>query len=380
MKIGILTLVPYDNYGGILQGYALQTILERRGHEAIILRTKLYNWVPFRRRILRIIWWIKDRYIHKKAGVSCLIPGTYLDYRVKRIKPFIDKHIHFSREFSSTKDLYRYQQDEKYDCFVVGSDQTWRPSLSPDLYHMFCDFLPEESNKKRIAYAASFGVDKNEFNDEQLNKCRSLLRRFKAVSVREESGISLCRDLFGVNAKHVLDPTMLLDKDDYLALINGYKPINENVDLMQYIFFFNHEENDIIAKTSDLLGLEPVNLMTRYFLNQVTDKTMLPDAQLMPVEEWISAYSRAKFVLTDSFHGTVFCIIFNRPFLCVSPVAVARFKSLLSVYGLEDRLVMRVSEVTEELLSKPIDWERVNRKRQELKTYSLDFLNQSLSM
>ena len=379
MKLGILTLVPYDNYGGILQGYALQTVLERMGHDVTIMRTKLYNWVSLKNKILRFVWWVKDRYVKRKAGISCLVPGTYLDYRVARIKPFIDKHIHFTREFSSTRDLYRFQDKSQYDGFVVGSDQTWRPCLSPDLYHMFCDFLPASSHKLRIAYAASFGVDTNEFSDVQLGICKPLIKKFQAISVREESGVKLCKDMFGVEAKHVLDPTMLLNKEDYLELIKDYRPQNEHVELMQYMFFFNHEENAIIAKTSSLLNMKPVNLMTKYFLNQVQDKSQLPDAQFLPVEEWISAYSRAKFVLTDSFHGTVFCIIFNVPFLCVSPVAIARFKSLLKVYGLEDRLVMKESEVTKDLLEKPIDWEKVNSVREVLKKQSLDFLKKSLS-
>lgn len=244
---------------------------------------------------------------------------------------------------------------------------------------MFCDFLPADSPKLRIAYAASFGVDKNEFTDIQQKTCQELIKRFKAISVREESGVKLCHEMFNVHAEHVLDPTMLLDKIDYLNLIKGYKPILGHTDLMQYMFFFNHEENAIINKVSKLLGMQPVNLMTKYFLHQVTDKSQLPDAQFLPVEEWISAYSKAKFVLTDSFHGTVFCLIFNVPFLCVSPVAIARFKSLLRVYGLEDRLVMKVSDVTKELIYKSIDWERVNRIREDLKKQSLNYLKQALS-
>ena len=379
MKLGILTLVPYDNYGGILQGYALQTVLERMGHDVTILRTKLYNWISLKDKVIRFVYWFKDRYVLRKPGVSCLIPGTYLDYRVERIKPFIAKNIHFTREFTSTKDLYQFQEDEHYDGFVVGSDQTWRPSLSPDLYHMFCDFLPVDSKKLRIAYAASFGVDTNDFKPEQQLKCKELIKRFDAISVREESGVDLCEELFDVHAEHVLDPTMLLDKEDYLSLIRNYKPIFEHTDLVQYMFFFKHEENAIINKVSELLNSKPVNLMTKYFLNQVTDKSQLPDAQFLPVEEWLSAYNKAKFVLTDSFHGTVFCIIFNVPFLCVSPVAIARFKSLLKIYGLEDRLVMKESEITKKLLEKPIDWDRVNQIRENLKKRSLEYLKKSLS-
>ena len=247
------------------------------------------------------------------------------------------------------------------------------------LCYMFCDFLPANSPKLRIAYAASFGVDKNEYTDKQQKTCQVLIKRFKAISVREESGVKLCREMFDVHAEHVLDPTMLLGKNDYLDLIKDYKPIHEHTDLMQYMFFFNHEENAIINKTSKLLSMQPVNLMTKYFLHQVTDKSQLPDAQFLPVEEWISAYSKAKFVLTDSFHGTVFCLIFNVPFLCVSPVAIARFKSLLKVYGLEERLVMKESEVTKELIEKPIDWEQVNRTHESLKIQSLNYLIKALS-
>ena len=145
------------------------------------------------------------------------------------------------------------------------------------------------------------------------------------------------------------------------------------------MFFFKHEENAIINKVSELLNSKPVNLMTKYFLNQVTDKSQLPDAQFLPVEEWLASYNKAKFVLTDSFHGTVFCIIFNVPFLCVSPVAIARFKSLLKIYGLEDRLVMKESEITKKLLKKPIDWDRVNQIRENLKKKSLEYLKKSLS-
>ncbi len=379
MKIGILTLVPYDNYGGILQGYALQTILQRNGHDVHILRTKLYNYRPKRTIIKDTIKWLIKYYLLKRKDVPCINIYKYLPYRVQKIQPFINKWINFTRTFRNSHDIYNFIIKEKYEGFVVGSDQVWRPCLSPDLYHMFLDFLPSTDKRKRVAYAASFGVDNNEFSNSQIKICKHLLQRFDAISVRERSGINLCKKLFDVEAVNVLDPTMLLDKEDYLSLIKNYIPINPNIQLMQYVFFFNNDENNIISKISQLLGIEPTNLMTKRFLHQVYEKNQLKDSVFCPVEEWIYAYSHSKFVITDSFHGTVFCIIFNVPFIVVSPVASTRFQSLLSTFGLEHRLVMKSEEVTSNLINEKINWNAINKKREELKEQSINFLISSLN-
>lgn len=298
---------------------------------------------------------------------------------MQKIQPFINKWINFTRTFRNSHDIYNFIIKEKYEGFVVGSDQVWRPCLSPDLYHMFLDFLPSTDKRKRVAYAASFGVDNNEFSNSQIKICKHLLQRFDAISVRERSGINLCKKLFDVEAVNVLDPTMLLDKEDYLSLIKNYIPINPNIQLMQYVFFFNNDENNIISKISQLLGIEPTNLMTKRFLHQVYEKNQLKDSVFCPVEEWIYAYSHSKFVITDSFHGTVFCIIFNVPFIVVSPVASTRFQSLLSTFGLEHRLVMKSEEVTSNLINEKINWNAINKKREELKEQSINFLISSLN-
>lgn len=378
MKIGILTLVPYDNYGGILQGYALQTTLDRMGHNAYILRTKLYNYQSQGQIIKNTVKLAIKKYILRKNNVPYINIYQYKNYIVHRISPFISNNIKFTRQFKSSEDLYKFVNEENFDAFVVGSDQTWRPNLSPDLYHMFIDFLPVEDTRKRIAYAASFGVDYNDFTSEQLNKCKPLLQLFDAVSVREKSGVRLCRDLFGVDADNVLDPTMLLDKEDYLALIKDYTPIYPDINFMQYVFFFNHEENQILAKVSNLLEMKPTNLMTKRFLDQVYRKNQIDDAVFYPVEEWIYCYSHSKFVITDSFHGTVFCLIFNVPFLVVSPEAPTRLQSLLETYGLEDRLIMKENEITKELLLSKIDWNIINQKCSQLKTQSILYLTKNL--
>lgn len=382
MKIGILTLVPYDNYGGILQGYALQTVLERLGHDVTIMNTKLYNYVPPQKRFKQQVKWLIKHYVLHKKDISAYSPyhlDKLQEYRVSDLKPFIEKNIHLTRFFrNGVGDIAKFAQDEHYDAFVVGSDQTWRPSLSPDLYHMFCDFVPAESLVKRIAYAASFGVDKVPLNQEQINHCKPLLQLFDAVAVREKSGVKICKDCFGVDAKYVLDPTLLLEKEDYFQLIDSYDPHHKNIELLQYVFFWNHEEKEIVEKVSKLFDFKPTNLFPERFLNQIKDDSELPLSKFQPLEEWLYGYSESKFVVTDSFHGTVFCIIFNVPFLVVSPDAVTRFRSLLGLFGLENRLVMHVDEVTWELIHEEIDWKRVNDKKAKLKAESIQFLKDAL--
>lgn len=384
MKVGILTLVPYDNYGGILQGYALKTMLERMGHDVTVMNTKLYNYVPPKTRFKQEVKWLIKRFILHRKDISAYSPyqlDKWKDYRVSALKPFIDKQVHLTRTFSNgVKDIANFAEQEQYDAFVVGSDQTWRPELSPDLYHLFCDFVPANSPVKRIAYAASFGVDKMPLNQEQLAYCKPLLQRFKAVTLREASGIELCNKYFGVDAKLVLDPTLLLDKSDYMQLISEYKPTHPDIRLLQYVFFWNHEERSIIDKVSSLLNSQPTNLFPEKFLGEINNESELPLAKFQPLEEWLYAYSKSEFVVTDSFHGTVFCIIFNVPFLVVSPEAVTRFKSLLGLFGLEDRLIMKAAEVTPELLNRPIDWEFVNQRRRLFKTQSIKFLQNALKV
>lgn len=382
MNIGILTLVPYDNYGGILQGYALQTVLERLGHHVIIMNTKLYNYVPFKRIFVNSIKWYILKYFFGRKDLenhSPLFIWLHQGYRVSDLKPFINKYIHLTRTFKDgTKDILNYTRKKKIDIFVVGSDQVWRPELSPDLFHMFCDFLPEKSSIKRIAYAASFGTNKLTYTPTQLKICKNLLQKFNAVGVRESSGIKICHDFFNVNAIHVLDPTLLLTKKDYVKLITNYKPIHRKIDFMQYLFWNNNTEKEIIKKVSGIIGLTPTNLFPSKFLSDVDEKKDLHNAKFLPLEEWLYGYYKSKFVITDSFHGTVFCIIFNKPFIVISPEAKTRIESLLNDFNLTDRLVYKVEDVTPELIKTKIDWESVNRILTERKNKSLNFITSNI--
>ena len=218
MRIGIYTQPLRLNYGGILQAWALQTVLMRMGHEVVT-----FDPDPFLRLSWKSLPFVYAKRIVKKLMGSK--SAIFLERHINKeyinksqyLRPFIETHIR-RKEF---KNVYELQQND-YDLLIAGSDQVWRPkyntSYGRTIYNAFFDFA-ENWNVKRIAYAASFGTDEWEYNEKQTWLCSRLASLFSAISVREISGINLCKKYLGVDATHVLDPTMLLKREDYDGII-----------------------------------------------------------------------------------------------------------------------------------------------------------------
>ena len=183
MKIGIVTLPLHTNYGGILQCYALQTVLQSMGHSVVVLEKPKYGRLFAIIKLLAICKRFLKRYVLRKNVNIFLapyeIPSQYID-------KFIRRYIHhYCKKIWSSETLSRF------DVFVVGSDQVWRPKYSRPIENAFLDFT-QGMKVKRIAYAASFGVEQCRFSKEQLSYCSTLLKQFDAVSVREDSGVRIC--------------------------------------------------------------------------------------------------------------------------------------------------------------------------------------------
>ena len=223
MKLGLFTLSLHSNYGGILQAYALQTILERMGHQVVVLNRPPH---PHRLRLLKKPFAYGKRLL-KKLFID---PKTIIHKEDRMfaesilIRQHTDRFIHRYIHNRWVIDLKDFREGE-VDGIVVGSDQIWRPvyfrSWSRDLSDAFLAFA-EKWNVKRWAYAASFGTDTWDFPEEETPRYARLMQQFLAVSVREDTGVTLCRDHLHVEAQHLLDPTLLLTADDYLALIDTY--------------------------------------------------------------------------------------------------------------------------------------------------------------
>ena len=399
MKVGILTQPLTNNYGGLLQAYALQTTLERMGHEVVILNRPM-SFVPdvandaFIPSVIRLLKNSVKFLMHKPLTKVYheLLPHQHIvANRLTEI--FIVTYHHKSPDFSSTEALAAYCCKQGIGAYVVGSDQCWRPLYSPCLPNYYLDFA-KDWNVKRISYAASFGVDHWEYSNDETRLCASLARRFDAVSVREESAIALCKDYLGVDAVHVLDPTMLLDADDYNSLIQDFDPKIFNITtahrvktiidikgkkLFCYVLNMNEQKHAFIQTISKMKGLTPVECMPKDFRAQEVFEKCPDDCTYPPVELWLQSFRDAEMIITDSFHGTVFSIIYNKPFWVLGNPdrGMARFHSLLKMYGLKDRLVC-IDDFTNIDINAPIDWTIVNARREEFKQQSLNFLKGNL--
>lgn len=221
MKIGILTLPLVDNYGGILQNYALQQTIKSLGHEPITIRSLnkhfLYRYWPL--ITTKII-------IAKLLGRNSHFPE--LPFVAKRKHKETQRFVHDM--IKSTHERYVYMPKDivgkhKLDAIVVGSDQVWRPMYNELIINMFLSFCTDDKIH-RVAYAASFGVDCWEYSKSQTKKCRELIKLFDGISVREASGIALCKKHLGCNAIEVLDPTLLLTCDKYSSICEGGSSCN----------------------------------------------------------------------------------------------------------------------------------------------------------
>lgn len=370
MRIAILTLPLRLNYGGILQAYALQTVLTRMGHDVKVVYNSPYRNERLFIQIYHALRHIVGKYILRRYKGPILDMKAYNDnYRAISInvQPFIDKYIH---KYVSEEGM-KINKESDFDAIVVGSDQVWRPCYAGKIERYFLDFA-RDWNIKRIAYAASFGVDNWEFSKKQTSRCKHLVQRFDAISVREKGGKALCRMSFDVDSMWVLDPTMLLNIKDYNELLNGCYCNYPNM-----LFCYVLDVNNVCLSLSNFISKEK-NLRIKSILRDPNlDQSCLARPS---VECWLSFFENASFVFTDSFHGCVFSIIYNKPFVVYSNKSrgEARLKSLLSMFDLENRLVDCVSSV-EKVINTPIDWFLVNKKRHEKSLISCDFLTRFLN-
>ena len=376
MRIGILTLPLHTNYGGILQAYALQTVLEKMGHEVVVFDTPNKTLLPplwkmplsFGKRTLKKILGRTDRIFveHYQNKIRPVI--------AKNILPFIDGKIHRK----VIKNFHQLSQAD-YDAIIVGSDQVWRAVyfhmwLGQDVENGYLLFA-KDWKIKRISYAASFGTSVWEYTDEQTQICKLLLKKFDAVSVRESNGVELCKKHFDIDAIQVLDPTMLISNEEYCNIFREANTPKSKGTLLNYVLDENEEICNLIKELSIKMKLLPFAL-NNLFEND--DTKPLEMRIKSSVETWLRGFYDAEFVITDSFHACVFSILFKKQFVVIGnrKRGMARFESLLNMFGLEDRLVSAYVNVIDLPI---INYDLVYDKLNVLKKNSLSFLERALN-
>lgn len=360
MKIGLVTFFCVPNYGAMLQAYSFWKYLQERGHEVEFIDYAFGN-------AQRIPLWrcFATRHLH-----------DYLYAIRKKLEAYVRFNIvHFSKTFPRTRRVATFAELEdvgrEYDALIVGSDQMWNPLWCSEKSLPIVMLGFAAKGKKRIAYAVSFGT-KEWKREQHADEAGLFLREFDAISVREESGMKLVQELSGRDdAKWMVDPTLLHSAAFYEPLMSCECRTEH-----RYVFSYMLDE---------WLGDENVEsvlrvVMTARGVSEVhTDKVstrglLSPLCKLLDVQSkvsvgtWLSGIANSDFVVTNSFHGTVFSIVFHKPFLAM-PVSGKmsgmneRIVSLLSMVGLKSRIVdTKDLDGCREVIGAAIDWDDVDRR------------------
>lgn len=354
MKIAVISSYAYIvsnvNYGALLQYYALQEYLKERGHHPYWIRYVIR--LSLKQRLKKIV----------KSVVFCRA-----EYKKKiQLRSFLD----FADRYLALSDKIYVGEaainsdPPAADYYITGSDQVWAGTLPAN----FLTFVGDDTRK--IAYDVSFGRD--ELQVEHANTIRPWIGKFDKISVREKSGIDICYNLCRKSAVHVPDPTLLIDKEKYPAADFG---------LADYIFcYFINLNIGNSVRLDDLISYaQSVN--KEFFISAATgsEKHIPSDYLVYPSpEEWLGYYKHAGAIVTNTFHGTLFSIIFERPFLCIlqngdSSRQNCRILSLLSSLGLQDRILDPSDSIAAKMHTS-IDWAEVKRKIADLRLNTDAFL------
>lgn len=241
-------------------------------------------------------------------------------------------NIYFLRKYLNIKEIRNYATDLKqndFDILLVNSDQVWNQYYKRLLEVGFLSFA-EKWNISKIVYGASLAHDHWNPSKVVINKARKLVKQFSGVSVRELGSVAIMKKQIGVEPNFVLDPTLLLDKKDYLKIIKDYKP---NIDLRKkYLCIYVLDKSKIL---NDFI--ERANLELNYLIINIT----LSGNDY--IEKFIFSVNICSSMITDSFHGTIFSIIFGTPFIAFINVnrGNARFFSLNKIFELNDRIIFQ---------------------------------------
>lgn len=376
MKAGILTLPLWNNYGGILQAYALKHTLENFNVDTVLINLHRKSPTKYNEIIQGIKFQIK-KYFFDKDKVTVYPNIKESIYISQNTLTFVDKEL-------SPKTRIVYNFNELMDIasglqsVIVGSDQVWRPNYTPNIYNYFLDFVGKDT--KKVSYAASLGTDEWLFTEEETLRCKELLDRFDAVSVREDTAVSIIDDKFGVKADFVLDPTLLLEQNDYNVLVDKYSDQSNHGQLFAYILDRSEKNKNFVDRVSNTLGYDSFEVMPKKFDTKFSYNDS--DYIFPNVTQWLRSFRDAKFIIADSFHGCVFAIIYNKPFIAIGNEerGLSRFYSLLNTFGLKDRLVLNVDDFDLSMLDREINWHQVNLIRDKMKSNSINFLSESLDV
>lgn len=360
MKVAILTLTGYFNYGNRLQNYASQEVLKELGCEVETIPVEFKNWKRDVKNLIGLLNLYFPILNNKKLNE---LSKEYKFYKFTR------KNIKYSSYYLSS---LRAEKDINnliinYDYFLTGSDQVFNPFFG-DIDIFYLSFVP---NEKRLSYAASFGI--SDIPGEYSMKIGQLLKGFKAISVREDTGIKLVKELSERDATLLIDPTMMLSKDKWLKISKKPWHLDEKKYILTYVLGNVTEEfNNFVNKIAKEKALDIINILEHKKNNLYT----------CDPGEFIYLINSAEIMITDSFHGAVFSIIMQTPFVIFNRedenVSMnSRIETLTQTFKMTDRISNNINK-TEDLFNMDFKESEQILKREQDK--AIEFLKNNLNI
>ena len=336
-NIGIITFQNASNYGAVCQAFALKKTVEKVGLNASVINYDSPNM-------------------------------ALKSVQQSQFKEFINGHLNLTKEYLSKQEI----DITGFDAIISGSDQVWNPRLTGGDMTYFLDFVPEHI--KKVSYAASIGLNGDLFM-EYKDVFEKYVPTFSGISLREETHVdyiqSIARDKEVIAS---IDPSLLLTSKEYLEAFN--LPDNRSED---YIFVFSYALDPKMYDFANMLSLKSgykIVALSPYNGGNYVSGTKI--MRKVPPVEWLQLFNSAKMIITDSFHGMMFSIVFNKPFYAYTPNRsnVARVRDILKKLNLEDRKLTNITNVAETVWE--MDYTKVNEILEMERKKSLEYLKNQL--
>lgn len=367
-KVSVITYHRVYNYGATLQAYATVKCFEKLGYRAEIIDyvpEKVRDYGSFHQALY------ETKLFHKnpiKCVLIAILKMPSYKRRVKAFSNFINTQLPITRTYYSEQELK--DNIPVADIYCTGSDQVWNNTYLPVFDFVY--FLSFVENKNKIAFSASFG--RKDFTELEMKQILPYLQKYKAISVREKSGLSLLSEVDISMKENVVDPTLILNAKEWTKLSASTVPYSNYI--LVYQLHGNSDVENAALKIAKVLGKRTVKIVTDIYKITKCDFS----AKFPTISEFLALFEHADLVVTDSFHGTAFSINFNINFIVKNPGTTGeRIQSILEMTGLLDRIVTTEKDAVE-LSKQKINFKECNRRIEEERNKAFNFLKNAITL
>lgn len=376
-KIGIITILNVNNYGAELQAFALNFTLRKLGYDNEIINYLYFKHPDYKKeKASNPI--VKISFITNLKGIVLKWIDTFntltnpknAKIRKARFDAFHSLNTNISKPYNSFSALYNAKMD--YDTFIVGSDQVWNPNTRTSIKPYFLTFAPKDKN--RISYASSFGVGNLDSNFYPIYK--ECFEHIDHISCREKAGLEIIKAVTGKVGTHVVDPTLLMSKKEWKSVMIPYNAKEPYI--LMYILTHSPYITELALEIQKKTGFKIIRVCFNS-INIEKNKDILNIVDAGPAE-FLGLFASASFVITNSFHGSIFSLIFEKEFFTITPLNKSnnsRQQGLLEMVSLENRIIKEGSDISKISLD-TIDYTIINNIIEKEKQDSVAFLTNAI--